>query len=200
MASRPSLLRSAEPGLSGFVVGWLVISGLICIIDATFVLLRPLTLPGGKLAIFPWIGWHTYIQYDERYGAAGLTDSWVILQSWLNIAEIALQFLCVYLNSNASGCSKRVVHALAAVVSICTAYKTIIYAGMEMTGGTPRFVHVEKIGVSGVAFVAGLSLPWIVIPVYGAYQSLSVLIGNANSGDSAAAAEPAVHKTASKKK
>jgi hypothetical protein len=42
---------AAQPGL-GWVSWWLIISGIICTIDASFVLFRPRSLPGGDLASY----------------------------------------------------------------------------------------------------------------------------------------------------
>ena len=61
-------------GLTGISIAWLTLSAFVCAIDAGFVLLRPRTLPGGDLAVFPFTGWHLYIQYDKRYAATPLVN------------------------------------------------------------------------------------------------------------------------------
>ena len=48
--AKPAPASSVAAGVPTWVSAWLIISGLVCIWDASFVLLRPRSLPGGDLA------------------------------------------------------------------------------------------------------------------------------------------------------
>jgi hypothetical protein len=172
VSARPSgfLSANAKFGLSKFAIIWLILSGLICIIDATFVIFRPGSLPGGNLVkYFPvWIGWHQYIQHDKRY--ADLHDAWVVLQSYMNLVEVALQFLCVYLNKKGNF---NLAHKIFIVISICTFYKTVIYFGMEVFEGFPFTKHNSNKDLLLMVIIP--SSFWVIIPFYLAVESLGKL-------------------------
>lgn len=159
---------STKFGLSTFAVIWLVVSGLICIIDATFVLLRPATLPGGSLDVYPYKFWAVYIEHDKRYAA--LEDAFVSLQSVLNLVELALQFVIVFLNARGRHAAA---HKLCILVSVATLYKTVIYFGMEIFDGFPFTKHNSQFDL--VTMVIIPSSFWIIIPAWVAYESLSKL-------------------------
>jgi hypothetical protein len=61
---------------------WLLISSLVVIYDAAYVLLRPDSMKGGSLFkyFFPY---ELYIQVDTLYG--DIHDKFGIIQSWLNL-------------------------------------------------------------------------------------------------------------------
>merc|ERR1712000_13457 len=149
-------------------MGWLVASGLVCTIDALFVLLRPLTLPGGSLGIFPFSLWHQYIIHDKRY--ASMTDGWVRLQSIMNVVEIFCQFLCVFLSKRGNYAAA---HKLCAVLSASTAYKTVIYFGVEIFDGFPFTKHNNNFDFYTMVVIP--SSFWILFPVICMMQSLSKL-------------------------
>jgi hypothetical protein len=68
--------------ISKAITIWLVVSSLVVIYDATYVLLRPATMLGGELFRF-FSAYDLYIKFDTLYG--NLTDSFVVIQSWLNL-------------------------------------------------------------------------------------------------------------------
>ena len=73
---------------------WIFVSNIIVCFDAFFVLNRPDTLKGGKYYnIFKL--YENYYQYDTLYNMNN--DSFVIIQSWLNIAEAVISFVAVFL-------------------------------------------------------------------------------------------------------
>ncbi|XP_073252581.1 uncharacterized protein [Porites lutea] len=76
--------------LPSWVAFWLLLSSIICAIDAFFVLLRPHTLPGGKWN-YLFKPYNIYIQVDARY--KDLKDAFVIGQSWMNIVEVCLNIV-----------------------------------------------------------------------------------------------------------
>jgi hypothetical protein len=170
-SARPSAAPvMVQKAISTFTVGWFIVSSILCAIDASFVLLRPGTLPGGNLVdYFPiWKGWHTYIKYDKRY--ASMTDGWVVLQSWLNLLEIAISYLSIlFLVIGWRSASLKV----AAAVSVMTAYKTIIYFGMEYADGFPFTKHNSTSDL--LLYVVLPSSFWVFIPFYCARNSLYYL-------------------------
>lgn len=145
-------------GLPTLVNTWFVVTSIVVAIDAAFVLLRPATLPGGALSeTQPFSTWGIYAQNDKRYAA--LDDGWVVLQSYLNIGEVALQLAAVALS--VAGATQAAVK-VAAAVSLATLYKTVIYFGMEIAEGGKYTSHLTPVGL----FV-NVILPssfWIIIP------------------------------------
>lgn len=61
---------------------WVFVSNIIVLFDAFFVLNRPETLKGGK---YYWIfkPYENYYKFDTLYQMN--TDTFVIIQSWLNV-------------------------------------------------------------------------------------------------------------------
>jgi len=145
------------PGLSSLTVIWFIISGFVVLLDATFVLLRPKSLPGGPFASL-YGGWHVYIQHDKRY--ADMQDPFVVLQSWLNLCEIAFQFIAVAVHyQNGPSCALK----LGLVVSVATFYKTVIYFLMEYGEGLKYTKHNSLPDL--LLYVVIPSAFWLVIPL-----------------------------------
>jgi hypothetical protein len=72
----------------------MLLAGLICIWDASFVLLRPRTMPGGDLHKF-WAPYALYIQVDHLYG--DLKDTFVFWVAILNLIEVYIFLATVLL-------------------------------------------------------------------------------------------------------
>lgn len=103
---------------------WLVLSSLIVLYDATYVLLRPRTMQGGDL--FPYFtGYGLYIQFDTLY--AHLTDTFVVIQSWLNLVEITTIMLGVFLSLSSCKIKKLIAALLIVIASAFVFWKTVIY-------------------------------------------------------------------------
>lgn len=103
---------------------WLVLSSLVVIYDASYVLLRPRSMLNGDLfSLFS--PYDLYIKYDTLYG--NLKDSFVVIQSYLNLVEVTLLLVSVALA--ASSCwKKQFIGAFIAIVgSSFVLWKTIIY-------------------------------------------------------------------------
>lgn len=78
---------------------WLVLSAIIVIYDAAFIILRPATLKGGSLYHIYW-PYEAYLEFDTLY--ANMNDSFVVIQSWLNIVEAVFLMLGVGLSISSS--------------------------------------------------------------------------------------------------
>lgn len=65
-----------------WITVWLFVSSFVVLYDASYVLLRPATMRGGPL-FHIYSPYDLYIKFDTLYG--NLTDSFVVIQSWLNL-------------------------------------------------------------------------------------------------------------------
>lgn len=103
---------------------WLILSALIVLYDAAYVLLRPDSVRGGKyFHIFS--GYDIYIKYDTLY--AENNDSFVVIQSWLNIVEAILLLISVFLSLSSNLIFKIRGAFLVIVTSGFVFWKTVIF-------------------------------------------------------------------------
>ncbi|WAQ99651.1 hypothetical protein MAR_024024 [Mya arenaria] len=116
--------------MPGWMVVWFYITAIICTIDASFVVFRPHTLPGGWLHKF-FFPYRYYIYTDQRYG--DVTDSYVFTQSLMNYAEVILNIITLFYHYQRA----RATQCLAFTVSVMTFWKTVLYIAMfyELAGG-----------------------------------------------------------------
>ncbi|XP_072039841.1 uncharacterized protein [Amphiura filiformis] len=121
-------------GLPTWLAAWLTLSVLVVTWDATFVLTRPHSMPGGNLN---WLysPYNLYITIDKRYG--DMEDSFGLAQSWLNIVEIFLGIVALILNY------QRKPSALLVTLVVCTMtfWKTVLYNLMYT-----RLANGEELG------------------------------------------------------
>lgn len=138
---------------------WLVLSSFIVIFDATYVLLRPATMAGG--ALFPYFSpYDLYIKYDTLYG--NLTDSFVVIQSWLNLVEVTLILAAVVLSAASSPVKKLVGALVILAASAFVFWKTVIYIlySHDFTTEAVKSVSIDAFFV----FILPSSL-WIIFPL-----------------------------------
>jgi hypothetical protein len=160
-------------GLSKLAYFWFVLATATVILDLSYVLLRP-QFPGATPAdhplanTFPYNGWTLYAQYDKRY--APNTDAFVVVQSWCNLGECALQLLAVI--ASLSG-GYQFAHKVAVVVCVMVTYKTIMYGMMEHFDGSKFTAHNSTQDLIQMVIIP--SSFWIVIPVILARRSLAAL-------------------------
>lgn len=116
--------------LPSWIVTWFYTTAIICTIDASFIVFRPHTLPGGAFFNF-FFPYKWYIYTDQRYG--DINDSYVFTQSLMNYAEVFLNVLVLYYHYAGSSKTK----PLAYTVSVMTFWKTVLYIAMfyELAGG-----------------------------------------------------------------
>ncbi|XP_065885355.1 uncharacterized protein [Dysidea avara] len=150
---------------SRWPVVWFLLSGLLVIWDCCFVLLRPHSLPKGRFHHF-FVPYVLYYEVDKAY--ADIENEFVWGQSWLNVVEVCLQFLTIYLIFARS--SKAVLVGF--LVSVLTFWKTVLYMIQytEICNGGDRLSHVD-IGNAILFFVIPngfwLVFPFILIIYYG---------------------------------
>jgi hypothetical protein len=164
-AKRAVALTNPIPGLSAFAYLWFIVSAVVCAVDATFVVMRPWSLTAAGQ---PWATWQHYATFDKRY--ANMSDAWVVLQSYLNFAEIAIQLIVVLLGLlGRNGAA----HRLAMVVSTMTLWKTAIYFGMEYLEGSVYTKHNSMEDLM-LMFVVPSSF-WVTVPLFLISRSWSCL-------------------------
>ncbi|KAH3839005.1 uncharacterized protein LOC127879452 isoform X2 [Dreissena polymorpha] len=113
-----------------WMVIWFYATAIICTIDASFIVLRPHTLPGGSLH-YLFFFYKYYIHTDQRYN--DVSDSYVYTQSLMNYAEVLLNIVTLFYHYRKSNLTK----PLAFTVSVMTFWKTVLYIAMfyELAGG-----------------------------------------------------------------
>jgi hypothetical protein len=77
----------SAPRLPRWIVIWFAISLPLVVWDVSFVLLRPLSMPGGALS-FLWAPYAKYITIDRSYG--DLENGFVWAQAIMSCVEVAL--------------------------------------------------------------------------------------------------------------
>ncbi|KAH3843332.1 uncharacterized protein LOC127876897 [Dreissena polymorpha] len=151
-------MTTMDRAIPSWVRNWLLVSSVICIMDGSFCVLRPHSLPGGCLEIlfFPY---KYYIAWDKHYGDA--TDSFVWAQGLGNIIESIIN-LVVYFNVLKS---VRATKLLAIIVSVMVVWKTVIFDLYSFDVGTGG--HTFDFMSEFMVFVP--SLIWILVPGYVAF-------------------------------
>ncbi|GET89757.1 hypothetical protein, conserved [Leishmania tarentolae] len=138
---------------------WFLAVTPIIIVDAIFVLTRAKSanVPHPLAEVVPFRYWTIYAQYDRRYAANN--DPFVVVQSWLNLVEMAMGLLVTLF---AMCRAQNIAIKLAIVVCLMTLYKTVFYCLVEIAEGGKYTQHntlQEKLTV----LIAPLSV-WIVVP------------------------------------
>jgi hypothetical protein len=106
------------------VLFWVFLSNVIVIIDAFFVINRPETLKGGKYYSFFYL-YENYYKFDTLYQMND--DSFVVIQSWLNVCEALISFIGVFLCFSACQIKNSIGAILCFVVSVMVFWKTVIF-------------------------------------------------------------------------
>lgn len=142
--------------LQKWIVIWLIISMIIVFWDVMFVLLRPVSLPGGSLA-WLWVPYATYIKIDTSY--ADLNNAFIVAQGIMSLIEIIIAIIALSLNYS----GKFLPACLFAFSSmLLTGTKTVLIFVLEAVN---KFSHVGHNTVMDLIFY--YTLPnsiWIVIP------------------------------------
>ena len=144
--------------LSKFNYIWLIVSATIVIWDASYVLLRPHSLKGGIYEQY-YAPYQIYIKYDTLY--AGNNDLFVVIQSWLNVAEILLSYLAVILSMRSCVGSKAKGAIVAVVASAFTFWKTVIYLWYVHPHLTPE---AKVVTADSLMYFIIPSSFWIICP------------------------------------
>jgi hypothetical protein len=144
-----------------FVV-WMVISYLIMIWDASYVLLRPATMKSGHLFSY-YSPYELYIKYDTLYG--NLKDRFVVAQSQLNLIEVVIAFIALAAASSKIERTRLAGGLLCLVVTCFTFWKTVLYV---VYGSDHLVVETGKEVEFLFVFIIPTAL-WLVFPLAGIY-------------------------------
>ncbi|KAK7464012.1 hypothetical protein BaRGS_00037976 [Batillaria attramentaria] len=157
MGSAEAADKQSAFRLPGWVLGWFYATAAICTYDASFIVLRPHSLPGGKLAPI-WKPYTLYFDVDQRY--KDVADPFVYGISLFNYLEIILNIITIVLHYRSS----RHTIPLAFTVTVMTFWKTLFYFyGFTETGGGAPY----RIGNTAMQEFFLVVIPngfWVVVP------------------------------------
>jgi hypothetical protein len=141
-----------------WVAIWLIVSTLICLWDASFVMFRP-----DSFDIMLWAPYADYIRVDKLYG--NVDDSFVWSQSVMNIVECGLNIYALLLLRDKKF---RAAAVMAVVVSTMTSSKTILYHLMEYACGFCNTAHNDAFTLVMLYFLP--NGVWIWVPAFVAFH------------------------------
>lgn len=137
---------------------WNIISIVLLLWDASFVLLRPSSLPGGPLDfLFP--GYSLYTEVDTSYG--DMEDFFVPAQSLLNLFEVLLHTSALIMYTRENTRPRATIIEFAASAMTCS--KTVLYLTVEACSGFARVTHNVKPETALLVWFVPAML-WVVFP------------------------------------
>lgn len=143
--------------LPRWVTLWLVISTLVVIWDALFVLLRPASFPGGELGFLWSFAYSIYLEVDLAY--ADPANLHIAAVAWMSLFEACLVAAALVSDRRGRG---RLAHLLAMVATSLTGAKTMLFFLFEAVAGWPSIGHNELLPLLSCWVIPnGL---WIVMP------------------------------------
>lgn len=153
------LFMSRVKFIPGFLKFWFVLSAFIVFFDASFVLQRPATLKGGDLYKY-YFPYDNYVIYDTLY--ADLKDSFVVIQSWLNIVEGVFLIVAVILSLSRSLKASLWGAAIGTIASTCVFWKTVIFVWYDHDWSTEAAKNFTPGSILCYWFPNSL---WLVFPL-----------------------------------
>ena len=163
MPSQPrSHKRSNHLVMPRWATTWAIVGSMVCLWDATYVLLRPRTMATGDLFDF-YLPYAKYITVDPLY--ANLQNAFVLAQSWMNLLEIAMTLTSVLLYHLLA--RRNLACVVLLIASVMTWSKTVLYF---IHDHFHRPLHPQHPSID-IAMVEHLflfvipSLIWIVFPL-----------------------------------
>ncbi|KAK9453527.1 hypothetical protein V1511DRAFT_504977 [Dipodascopsis uninucleata] len=149
-----------------FFTIWIIVSSILVFWDATYMLLRPHSMPGGKLHFF-WKPYALYGEIDQVYGVLALEDNhgFSAAQSILTLVEMVFNLIYLYLVCSKKNERCRLLGAFIGLLSATSCFsKTCLYmlsevcSGNKYTGHNPwdRYIFLYVLPSS----------PWILVNFY----------------------------------
>ncbi|GMS97193.1 hypothetical protein PENTCL1PPCAC_19368, partial [Pristionchus entomophagus] len=86
--------------LPQWVLYWLKFSTVICTLDVTYMMMRPMTSRGGGWLAVVFEGWNIYADFDYRY--ADPNDLFTMMTSRVMILELIMNILAIRMNNRRS--------------------------------------------------------------------------------------------------
>jgi hypothetical protein len=147
--------------LPRWIVIWLIFSIVVVTWDTGFLFTRPASFPGGSLA-WIWIPYAKYMTIDTSY--ADLDNHFLIAQQIMNLVEIAIGLMALYLNQ----INKKNAALLCAFSSLLlTGSKTFLIFLLEAISGLEHVGH-NSLHDLIVLYLVPNSL-WLIIPCAGVF-------------------------------
>ncbi|XP_022326267.2 uncharacterized protein LOC111126142 [Crassostrea virginica] len=149
--------------LPGWILGWMFTNAVTCTWDASFIMFRPQSLPGGAYA-WVWYLYKYYVNIDKRY--LDTSDPFVKAISLQNYVEVILSIVTIILHF----LSSRHTRLMAYNVNIMTMWKTVTYFLMFTdVCGAGHWIGTD----SSLTLVLLFYIPngiWIGVPLLAMYQ------------------------------
>ncbi|KAK9476633.1 hypothetical protein V1514DRAFT_336144 [Lipomyces japonicus] len=149
-----------------FITFWFVLSNLIVLWDATYVLSRPHSMPGGKWHAL-WKPYALYAEIDYVYGfpAYEEKDGFPSAQAFMTLVEAFFNWIYVYTSYFSTNQSTRITGALIGFASATSCFsKTTLYMLCEYFSG---FKYVGHNPWHRLVFLYIIpSAPWIFVSLY----------------------------------
>ncbi len=148
----------------------MTISAVIVLFDAFYVINRPATLKNGSLA---WLfePYQIYIQYDTLYGPNN--DSFVVIQSWMNLVEAVLLLISVWLSVSSCRIKNIIGAHLAVITSVMVFWKTVVYVFYSADWTTRA---VKEFQIEAILYYWLPTSLWIIFPFLVVYSGTHNLI------------------------
>ncbi|XP_021348385.1 uncharacterized protein LOC110447184 [Mizuhopecten yessoensis] len=162
--------------MPGWVLIWFYLTAAICTWDASFIVFRPHSLPGGSLA-YIWYLYKHYVTVDQRY--SDLKDDFVFAQSLLNYVEVVLNIVAIIMHYRKC----RHTLPLAFTVTVMTFWKTVLYFLMYVVSDTYRQNNTTMEHIFLFIIPNGF---WIVVPFIAMAKLWSLLLPRGANGSSTA--------------
>lgn len=147
---------------------WLMLSMVVVLWDASFVLLRPYSMPGGSLSAL-WPPYALYVQVDLSY--ANLEDGFPPAQSTIGLLEILVGIAALV-------ASRRLKVGLAWLLAFTkttlTGTKTLLFFLVEAWSG---FAHTSHNDAMLLVFAYILpNIVWVVMPFMVSWTAATVIL------------------------
>ncbi|KAK9458991.1 uncharacterized protein V1516DRAFT_680645 [Lipomyces oligophaga] len=155
---------------SKFVVSWLLIGAILVVWDATYLLFRPLSFPGGSLH-WIWSPYEVYMEIDYVYGLPAFEDGngFATGQAIINLFESTMNFIFVYTSLFSSNKSLRLAGAFIGLTGAMSSFsKTVLYFLTEYFSGWKYVGHNTTMDFYTLYILP--SAPWIVFNLYAVYE------------------------------
>lgn len=161
--------------LPGWILNWFLLTAIVCTWDASFILCRPHSLPGGAWHGF-WYLYKYYITVDRRY--MDEEDSFSRGISLLNVVEVILCVFVIMLNYYRSKHTR----IAAFTVSVMTFWKTVLYFVMftEFCGAGP--LRVQNTLLQEIFVYVIPNGIWVVVPFIVMVKLWQLLVDETQSG------------------
>ncbi|KAK9449980.1 uncharacterized protein V1518DRAFT_415210 [Limtongia smithiae] len=146
-----------------WVTGWFILSSIICLWDATYILFRPYSFPGGKLH-FIWAPYAKYYEIDYVYGQLAYEDrdGFPAGQSTINLVEITLNMVYVLSMALSTTPSTRLNGAFAGLIGATSCFfKTVLYLLAEWYSDCKYVGHNSWFNLIFLYLVP--SSPWVIV-------------------------------------